>query len=127
MGPIKILLIDDDKVINFLHRLKLEEVIVDCVVDEVLGGQAALDYLTTHEECPDVILLDLNMPGMDGFEFLEEYEKLGKCVDKSKKFLFIVTSSQRDEDKIKVTANRLVKGYFEKPLIVNNKEILACF
>jgi CheY-like chemotaxis protein len=95
-------------------------------MDEVMDGKAALDYLQNNEECPDIILLDINMPVMDGFEFLEQFEKQHKCTDKSK--VFILTSSQRDEDRIKSIKNKYVKGYFDKPLNSTHvREILSAF
>lgn len=122
----KILLVDDDEAFNFLNRIVFTDNKVNCQMDEVMDGKAALDYLENNEECPDVILLDINMPVMDGFEFLEQFEKRHKCTDKSK--VFILTSSQRDEDRIKSIKNKYVKGYFDKPLNSTHvREILSAF
>ena len=73
-----VLLIDDDEATNFFTSFIIEE--TDCAqhIKIVEGGQAALDYLQTSTEqgcdsfsypCPDLILLDINMPGMNGWEF----------------------------------------------------------
>ena len=110
----RILLVDDDKALNYLNRLILKDNRVDCPVDEALNGQQALDYISTSDSCPDVILLDINMPGIDGFQFLKEYEKIGKCNKRSR--IFMLTSSLRDEDKTSALANKLVSGYLDKPL-----------
>jgi CheY-like chemotaxis protein len=110
----KVLLVDDDEGFNFLNRIVFTDNNVSCQVDEVADGSAALDYLQQTTECPDVILLDINMPVMDGFEFLEQFEKNSKCSSLTK--VFILTSSQREEDKDKSLANKYVKGYFDKPL-----------
>jgi CheY-like chemotaxis protein len=124
----KVLLVDDDDAVNFLNRRKLKDVDPDCEVVEAIDGREALNYLEATEQCPDVILLDLNMPGMDGFGFLKKYEEMGKCCKESKVFVFIVTSSLRNEDKAKAVTSGLVNGYFEKPLSENHiKMILRLF
>ena len=110
----KILLVDDDKALNYLNRLILKDNRVDCTVDEALDGQQALDYISAADNCPDVILLDINMPGIDGFQFLKEYEKIGKCNQRSR--IFMLTSSLRDEDRTTALSNKLVSGYLDKPL-----------
>ena len=114
MAAKKVLLVDDDKVVNFINRLTIGDHSADCEVAEAHDGQQAIEHLMAEEACPDVILLDINMPGMDGFEFLNEYEKRGKCCYNSK--IYVLTSSPRDEDREKAMANRLVKGFFDKPL-----------
>ena len=120
----KVLLVDDDEAFNFLNRIVFTDNNVYCRMDEVMDGKAALDYLQNSEECPEVILLDINMPVMDGFEFLEQFEKYSKCSSISK--VFILTSSHREEDKQKSLANKYVKGYFDKPLnSAHVKQILA--
>ncbi len=114
-----VLLIDDDEAFNFLNRLVLNDNKINCDVHEALDGLAAMDYLEHLAECPDVILLDLNMPVMDGYEFLEQFEKYQKCIGISK--IFVLTSSARDEDKAKSLKNKYVTGFFSKPL--NNLHI----
>ncbi len=127
MGKLKkILLVDDDEAFNFLNRIAFNDSHINCQLDEVMDGKAALDYLEKSIVCPDVILLDVNMPVMDGFEFLEQFEKQNKCNNISK--VFILTSSLRDEDRMKSLNNKYVKGYFDKPLTaVHIKKILADF
>ena len=60
------------------------------------------------------------MPVMDGFDFLEEYTKAHKCLEKT--LIYMLTSSSQDVDKVKVKSFGVVKDYFEKPL---SKENLA--
>jgi len=123
-GPRKFLLIDDDEGFNFLNRIILDSTVAGCQVDEALNGEAALALLSKQENCPDVILLDINMPGMDGLEFLEEFEKNNVCNGHSK--IFILTSSSRDADRTNSMAHKSVAGYFDKPLSdAHVAEILA--
>ena len=114
MKPEKLLLVDDDSAFNFLNRIILRSSGVNCEIDECLDGQAALKYVTGAEKCPDVILLDINMPIMDGFEFLEEFERHHKFSIHTK--VFVLTSSDQDEDRKGALKYACVKGYFDKPL-----------
>lgn len=120
----KILLVDDSPPFNFLSKTILKQNNVECQVIEALNGQSALDYLIEDKEWPEVILLDLNMPVMDGFQFLEELEKLDSQGRAPK--VFVLTSSSRDEDRVKSTACRFVAGYFDKPLAADHiRDILS--
>ncbi len=71
----KVLIAEDDKFLVSAYRLKFEK--EGDQVEVALDGQEALEKLKTFK--PDVVLLDLMMPKMDGFEFLEELKKAGSC------------------------------------------------
>jgi len=109
----KMLLVDDDSAFNFLNRIILNANGINCVIEECLDGKAALDATNAEDKCPDVILLDINMPVMDGFEFLDEFEQQNKCSKHTK--VFILTSSNQEEDRKKAFSYSCVKGYFDKP------------
>ncbi len=126
MKPEKLLLVDDDSAFNFLNRLLVNASGIGCQVEECLDGTAALKYVLNTEKCPDVILLDINMPVMDGFEFLAEFEKQNKCREVTK--VFMLTSSNQDEDRDNAMKYNCVKGYFDKPLTEDHmREIVAFF
>ena len=126
MKPEKLLLVDDDVAFNFLNRLLIEGTGLNCHIDECLDGSAALKYIITSAKCPDVILLDINMPVMDGFEFLEEFEKNTDCSKHTK--VYILTSSTQEEDHIGALKYPCVMGYFDKPLTVEHiNEIISSF
>jgi CheY-like chemotaxis protein len=110
----KILLVDDDRGANFLTRLILDHCKVEGEIDIALDGQHALDLIEAKDFVPDVILLDINMPKMDGFEFLEALKDKTKCYHHSR--VFVLSSSQRDADKEAALTFSCVKDYFEKPL-----------
>jgi CheY-like chemotaxis protein len=118
-----ILLIDDDPDDNFLHKIIIEEAGVCNQVQVVKDGESALDYLIQSGESnqsesypqPDVIFLDINMPRMNGFEFLEEYEKLDEQL-KSKIVVVMLTTSSNPNDKIKAATYTAVKEFQNKPL-----------
>jgi CheY-like chemotaxis protein len=126
MKPEKVLLVDDDSAFNFLNRIIINTAGLTCEIDECLDGTAALKYITNTNKCPDVILLDINMPVMDGFEFLEEFDKNEKCKGITK--VFMLTSSNQDEDRVGALKYNCVKGYFDKPLTEEHiREIVSSF
>ncbi len=86
-------------------------------------GQEAIDHFKQLEESkkkfdgnfpPVAIILDINMPRMDGFEFLQEYAKLPLEIKQSA-IVMMLTSSNQDKDKEKASNFAEVKGYFVKP------------
>lgn len=86
------------------------------------NGSFMISYLQEHKEdsqkLPDIILLDMNMPVMDGWAFLEEYEKLSPLLNKNSS-IFIHTSSLYIEDLDKVKGYSCVTGSIPKPLRIN--------
>lgn len=114
-----ILLIDDDKATNFLHReIIMESGLVEKVV-EIQSGYEALEYLEKMENGqypqPDIIFLDINMPAMSGWEFLEEYDKLDEG-KKAKIVVVMLTTSINPDDKDMAKSKGLVNGFYNKPL-----------
>ncbi len=112
----KVLLIDDDKVSNFLSSLIIKKTLKAEVVKECLDGQEGLDYLKglgTANEIPDILFLDLNMPVLDGWQFLHEFILLDQKVQMP---IYILTSSNYEGDLIKSKEFDVVKGYIVKPL-----------
>ena len=77
-----ILLVDDDEPTNFLNQMVIEELDIAEQIRVAQNGQEALTYLKKtgigdeNFPLPDLILLDINMPAMNGWEFLERYRKL---------------------------------------------------
>ena len=125
MKPERLLLVDDDIAFNFLNRLLIKGSGLNCEINECLDGSAALKFIEQSGKCPDVILLDINMPVMDGFEFLEEFEKISKCRDTK---VFMLTSSTQDSDHKMTSKYSCVKGYFDKPLTPEHiEEIVSSF
>ena len=70
------MLIDDDDDDNFFHQMVLNEVDVANKVQVAESAFEALDYLREGKQIPELIFLDINMPKMNGWEFLNEYKKL---------------------------------------------------
>ncbi|WP_435313978.1 response regulator [Cellulophaga fucicola] len=106
----RILLVEDDDVTNFITISKLSN-LGFTNIKAVENGQEAIDYLKQH--LPDLIILDINMPIMDGFEFMEYKEDNNYCTGIP---IIIVTSSGRPLDKEKALGFVDVIDYLEKPL-----------
>lgn len=111
-----ILLVDDNEMTNFMHRVIIEKIGCTDKISIVENGEEALAYLTNPQNAtPDLIFLDINMPVMNGWEFLEEYQDLDDS-KKAKIVLFMLTTSMNPSDKQKADSNGEVRGYINKPL-----------
>lgn len=115
----KVLLIDDSESDNFIHsRLLKKENIAEEIVIKYSANEA-LDYLSTLVEKkypqPELIFLDINMPGMNGWEFLEHYEKL-EIDQKGGIVITMLTTSSSDTDRVKASTNALINRFENKPL-----------
>lgn len=115
----KVFLVDDDETSNFLNRILIQEMQEVDQIYVAKNGKEALnkvhDFIALEEaEWPQLILLDINMPVMDGFEFLEEFSKYD-ALKRNKILIVLLTSSdsQKDIDKAK---NYNIAGYLNKPL-----------
>ena len=121
-----ILLIDDDEPTNFLNRLTLEQAGCAREIRVAQGGQEALDYLYScggeGSPRPDLIFLDINMPAMDGWEFLQRYRLL-PADRKADIVLIMLTTSLNPDDELRTKAIPEVSGFENKPL--NQQRLIA--
>ena len=112
-----ILLIDDNKIDNFFHERVIKKYDAAIRVTAKTSGEQALDYLlnATIDELPDLIFLDINMPGMNGWEFLQEYHKMG--TERKKSMIIVMLSTSEDpEDKAMALTQGIAADYKSKPL-----------
>jgi CheY-like chemotaxis protein len=114
-----IMLVDDDQNDNFFHEREIKKTNSATIVIEKNTGLAALEYLKSKNEnkdmLPDLIFLDINMPGMNGWDFLREYEQLDKELQ-SRAIIIMLTSSDNDNDIERAKAWSFVSDYITKPL-----------
>jgi CheY-like chemotaxis protein len=112
-----ILLVDDDKITNFLNQLLLNDLGVAEQVLTAENGQEALRIIQEQcetSDCPGLILLDVNMPVMNGFEFLEAYEKMA-FTRKQSIIVIMLTTSLHPRD-VKRLNGMPIQGFLNKPL-----------
>jgi CheY-like chemotaxis protein len=111
-----ILVIDDDDIFIFLTRKMLQSTGMVESITVCRSATEAIELLHTMDgNWPDVILLDLNMPEMNGWEFLQQYQLLVKHV-KTPPRLYVVSSSIADNDTERAKKIKGVDGYIAKPL-----------
>jgi len=112
----RVMMIDDDHVCRLLTERMFRKYDFAGEIISCESGIEALNYLSTNQ-CllPDLIFLDINMPEMDGFEFLEKFDKLNKEI-KEHPSIIILTSSEDSEDVKKAEENKYVNLFLTKPL-----------
>jgi len=108
------LLIDDNYIDNFVTRKILEGSNFAEKIIVVRSATDAIKALSDGSIKPDVIFLDVRMPMMGGFEFLEEYDKID--MDKSGIKIFMLSSSLDPLDMRKSTDNKYITQFIHKPL-----------
>jgi CheY-like chemotaxis protein len=117
----KILLVDDDAAANYLSKELLESLNAAKEIEIAENVLRALKMIS-QEDCPDIIFLDIKMPGLDGFDFLDKLKKL--TLSKNVKIVML-TSSLRPEDKLRAFSYKAVVDYLEKPLTPEKVQMIA--
>jgi CheY-like chemotaxis protein len=119
------MLVDDNDTDNFISKRIIEITKFANRVEVKNSGKSALDYLRENQdnadELPSLIFLDINMPIVDGFVFLYEFEKFNDLIkDKCKVIILSSSDNKRDIDKI-VNNNHVIK-FVTKPLTETSLE-----
>ncbi len=114
----KYIIVDDDSFNNTICSLILKNILGEVDIKTFIIPEEGLvfienEYMTNLE--PAILLLDINMPTLSGWEFMKQYEKFGEVVKKQIS-IYILSSSldQRDIDKAEM--NPYIKGFISKPL-----------
>lgn len=123
-----ILIVDDDQTSSFVTKTILKKAQIATHMVTVHSGREALEtvkeFSVNHKKLPEIILLDLNMPEMDGFEFLEELAQQ-QHMNLSHTKVFVLTSSVDPQDKEKAAASPVaVSGYLTKPLTQESLSVI---
>ena len=115
------MLIDDNADDNFFHEREIKKNELAPIVVTKNSGTTALEYLKLKKEPhSDLIFLDINMPVMNGWEFLKEYNQLDKVLQ-SHAIIIMLTTSDNADDVAKANTYSFVSDYITKPL---TKEIM---
>lgn len=115
MSTLKVLVVEDDPMMSFIHKELIKKKGISSSPYCFYNGQQALEFID-RENKVDVqylVLLDLNMPVMNGWKFLEELEKR-RVSDRTS--VFVVTSSTDNSDRKRAGNFEVVDGYVTKPL-----------
>ncbi len=119
MGMSKVFIVDDDPIHQRIVQIMIEKHRIYDNYVSFTNAQIALDYLLENmnstDELPEVILLDLNMPVIDGWGFLEQFQALREKLKKAIK-IYIVSSSIDEKDISRSKNYAFVSGFISKPL-----------
>lgn len=126
MSPKSVFIVDNDQVNSFVLRNIISRNYPQSQVEIFSDGLQTIERLNAidanqNDIFPGVILLDIYMPVMDGFQFLEEFERQfahKQCM------VFAMSNSLDKEDQQRANRFAVVKGYITKPLIYNNIEFI---
>ncbi len=122
-----IMLIDDDLAANYFHKIIIEDAKIGEKLKVFPSGQEALDYLASAKErnypLPDLILLDINMPRIDGWQFMGEFRKLGIWENSPTRIVMLTTSSN-PRDKERADKIEEIVDLINKPLSVEKLQML---
>ncbi len=121
----KVLFIDDDPVCSYINKILVEDLGIAKEVVVLHKASDALEYMQQHyasgdgkfrQACPDLIFLDLHMPGLDGFEFLTELETM-EGIDSSRFTIVMLTGSLHPQDKERAACfGNILGAYLAKPI-----------
>ncbi len=111
----RIMLVDDDVNTNIYNEIILNQVEAAEEIVIYQNGKGAIEYLEKGDNNVDLVFLDINMPIMNGWEFLEKYQKLEEA-KKAGSVIVMLTTSMNPDDRQKAREFGLVENFINKPL-----------
>jgi CheY-like chemotaxis protein len=127
-----VMLVDDNEIDNLINQKMIEASAIAELIYTHTGAKSAIEFLKNLDKIaasggaylPEIIFLDIDMPLMDGFQFLEEFDKMSENVRNTCKVIML-TSSMNPQDLSKAKKNAYVKKYINKPLTLENLETIS--
>jgi CheY-like chemotaxis protein len=118
-----VLLVDDDTPTNFLHKKVIERTGLELDVHALTSAMDALEFLTCTGKYegtqqmsrPGIIFLDINMPGMNGWEFMDAYRNLSES-QKARIVVIMLTTSLNVDDRERAEQDKDIATFYHKPL-----------
>lgn len=123
-----VMLVDDNEIDNLINQKMIEASNIAEHIFVHSGAKSAIEFLKNIEKLakgpislylPEIIFLDIDMPLMDGFQFLDEFDKLSESIKTNSKVVML-TSSLNPQDMNKAKKNQFVLKYINKPLTQEN-------
>ena len=114
-----ILLVDDDEIVNFINKTVISRTVETDTITISRDGLEAIDYLKNNMDSsiPDLIMLDINMPRMDGWQFLEEYKNIKQDFKKTP-VIVMLSSSNNPVEMDKARNSGEIAAFKNKPLTI---------
>ena len=116
MSDLSILLIDDDPSINYLNKIVIERAEIGARVIEHTDPQKVLEQLKSGELRPNIILLDVNMPEVNGWDFMSSLHDFPSDFQPPR--IVLLTSSINPSDKKRAQSDALIDAFHSKPLTI---------
>lgn len=114
-----VLVVEDSEADQFLFKIIVEEKYPELEIIQAYDGQQAHEMLSANEIKPDIIFLDINMPRMNGYEFLDVTQNI---IDEKAIDVFMLSSSNQEADRTKALSYNCVKEFVEKPFHIEMLE-----
>ena len=112
--PTKIIMVDDDIAVTSYYQKTIQRMWPTCQILTFNYAQKAIEFLSAEKFEPDLMYVDINMPTIDGWSFLDKYKRMRKRKSRTK--VFMVSRSLHTEDKNRAEAYKFVEGYICKPM-----------
>lgn len=129
-NPLRFIIIDDDPINNTLCSIVIRNALGKVDIHSFTLPESGFEFISSvyqkeeEEEDADVLLLDINMPSMSGWEFLEHFENLNESV-KDRFKIYLLSSSVDERDKERAYRQKHVVDYITKPLDIQKLKLIT--